>query len=256
MAHLTCPPDPLVFLLPEKGSKPRRKRLLSLFVLRACLIFPGLTILAACGGASVSSSAKAVSISASPSTATVVSGKTQQLTATVINTSNTTVAWAATSGTVSASGLFTAPMVASSIQVNVTATSRADASQSATVALTVNPVATVTAAPLAPPPVPSAPVPAAPIPPTTVSPVTVPPATVPHSVSLAWRGAGTPMVSYSLYRSTIAGGSYGLLASALGTASYDDQSVQSATIYYYVVTAVDDKGRESAFSNETRASVP
>ena len=64
------------------------------------------------------------------------------------------------------------------------------------------------------------------------------------------------MVSYSLYRSTIAGGSYGLLASALGTASYDDQSVQSATIYYYVVTAVDDQGRESAFSNETRASVP
>lgn len=80
---------------------------------------------------------------------------------------------------------------------------------------------------------------------------------MPHSVSLAWRGAGTVnVVSYSLYRSTISGGSYGLLASALGTASYDDQSVQPATIYYYVVTAVDDQGRESVFSNETRASVP
>ena len=64
------------------------------------------------------------------------------------------------------------------------------------------------------------------------------------------------VVSYSLYRSTISGGSYGLLASALGSASYDDQSVQPATIYYYVVTAVDGQGRESAFSNETRASVP
>lgn len=78
---------------------------------------------------------------------------------------------------------------------------------------------------------------------------------VPHSVSLAWRGT-TNVVSYSLYRSIISGGSYGLLASALGTASYNDQSVQSATIYYYVVTAVDDQGRESAFSKETRASVP
>jgi cytoskeletal protein RodZ len=240
MAHLSCPPDPLVFRLPEKGSKPRRKRLPVWFIFRVCLI-SGLIILAACGGASVLSSAKAVSISASPSTATVVSGKTQQLTATVSNTSNTTVAWAATSGTVSASGLFTAPMVASSIQVNVTATSQADSRQSATVALTVNPAATVPGSPVAPP-VPLAPVPAAP---------------VPHSVSLAWRGAGTVnVVSYSLYRSTISGGSYGLLASALGTASYDDQSVQPATIYYYVVTAVDDQGRESVFSNETRASVP
>jgi fibronectin type 3 domain-containing protein len=80
---------------------------------------------------------------------------------------------------------------------------------------------------------------------------------VPHSVSLAWQGTGTAnVISYSLYRSTVSGGSYGLLASALSTASYDDQSVQSATIYYYVVTAVDDQGRESAFSNETRASVP
>ena len=118
-------------------------------------------------------------------------------------------------------------MVASSIRVNVTATSQADSSQRATVVLTVNPVAPV------------------------------PPAPVPHSVSLAWRATGTAnVVSYSLYRSTISGGSYGLLASALGTAFYDDQSVQSATIYYYVVTAVDGQGRESAFSNETRASVP
>jgi fibronectin type 3 domain-containing protein len=118
-------------------------------------------------------------------------------------------------------------MVASPIRVDVTATSQADSSQRATVVLTVNPAAAV------------------------------PPASLPHSVSLAWRGAGNAnVVSYSVYRSTIAGVSYGLLASALGTASYDDQSVQSATTYYYVVTAVDDQGRESAFSNETRASVP
>src|SRR6266852_3284355 len=224
MAHLNCPPAPLVYLLPGKGSKPHRKRLLGLGLLslRACLILSGL-ILAACGGGSSSPSSKSVTISASPATATVVSGTTKQLTATVGNTPNTTVAWAATSGTVSASGLFTAPMVASSIQVNVTATSQADSSQRATVTLTVNPVAAAT-----------------------------PPA--PHSVSLAWQGTATAnVVSYSMYRSTISGSSYGLLASALGTASYNDQSVQSGTVYYYVVTAVDAQGHESAFSNETRA---
>jgi len=117
-------------------------------------------------------------------------------------------------------------MVASSTQVNVTATSRADSSQRATVALTVNPVAAAT-----------------------------PP--VPHSVSLAWQGTSAAnVVSYSMYRSTISGSSYGLLAGALGTASYNDQSVQSGTVYYYVVTAVDAQGHESAFSNETRATVP
>jgi hypothetical protein len=238
MAHLNCQPAPRVFLLRGEGPNPHRKRLsgLGLFGFRACLTLSGL-ILAACGGSSLSPSAKAVSISASPSTATIVSGKTQQFTATVSNSTNTGVTWAATSGTVSASGLFTAPTVASSIQISVTATSQADSSQKATVTLTVNPVAVVT-----PSPVPPAP---------------APPASVQHAVSLAWQGTtSAKVISFSLYRSTVSGSSYGLLASALGTATYNDQSVQSGTIYYYVVTAVDDQGGESAFSNETRATVP
>jgi hypothetical protein len=239
MAHFNCQPAPRVFLLRGEGSDPHRKRLsgLGLFGFRACLILSGL-ILAACGGGSLSPSAKAVNISASPSTATIVSGKTQQFTATVSNSTNTGVTWAASSGTVSASGLFTAPTVASSIQISVTATSQADSSQKATVTLTVNPVAVVTSSPVPPAPVP----PAAPI---------------QHAVSPAWQGTtSAKVISFSLYRSTISGSSYGLLASALGTAAYNDQSVQSGTIYYYVVTAVDDQGRESAFSNETRATVP
>jgi hypothetical protein len=32
--------------------------------------------------------------------------------------------------------------------------------------------------------------------------------------------------------------------------------VQPATTYYYVLTAVDDQGRESAYSNEIRAIIP
>lgn len=64
------------------------------------------------------------------------------------------------------------------------------------------------------------------------------PRPVQHTVSLTWNGPAVgKAVSYSLYRSTIKGGSYGLLASAIGGTAYADQSAQSGTPYYYVVTA-------------------
>jgi fibronectin type 3 domain-containing protein len=59
-----------------------------------------------------------------------------------------------------------------------------------------------------------------------------------------------------MYRSTITGASYGLLASALGTAVYSDKGVQSGTTYYYVVTAVDNAGKESSYSNQIRVAIP
>ena len=49
---------------------------------------------------------------------------------------------------------------------------------------------------------------------------------------------------YRMYRSTISGSSYSLLASVISGTSYSDQTVQSGTAYYYVVTAVDSAGRE------------
>ena len=80
---------------------------------------------------------------------------------------------------------------------------------------------------------------------------------VQHSVALAWKaGTNSHVVSYSLYRSTISGSSYALAASAIGGVTYNDQSVQPATTYYYVVTAVDDQGRESGYSGESRATIP
>ncbi len=85
--------------------------------------------------------------------------------------------------------------------------------------------------------------------------VTSPP--VQHTVSLSWtRSTASTVVRYSMYRSTIAGGSYALLSSAIGGTTYTDQSVQSATSYYYVVTAVDGQGRESGYSNEMRVVIP
>jgi hypothetical protein len=195
------------------------------------LIFSAPIFFVACGGGlSVGgkpSGGSSVSISASPSNATIVSGKTQQFKAVVSNTANTAVEWSATGGVVDAAGLFTAPLVSSRMQINVQATSRADKTKSATVALTVNPSAII------------------------------PAPTAPHSVVLSWNSSTNPkIVSYSVYRSIFHGASYGLLASAIGAATHNDQGVQSGTIYYYVVTAVDDAGHESAYSNETRVTIP
>ncbi|HWO35953.1 MAG TPA: fibronectin type III domain-containing protein, partial [Candidatus Acidoferrum sp.] len=75
--------------------------------------------------------AAAVIISVSPTTATVASGGTEQFSAQITNTSNTAVTWSATAGTVSTTGLFTAPTVTATETVTVKATSVADNTKSA-----------------------------------------------------------------------------------------------------------------------------
>src|ERR1022692_4011045 len=78
----------------------------------------------------------AVAVSLSPSSTHLATGATQQFTTTVTGTTNTAVTWSASCGTVTASGLYTAPTAAGSC--SVTATSQADKtkSASATVAVT------------------------------------------------------------------------------------------------------------------------
>lgn len=261
-----------------------------------------------------------VTISASPLSATLASGATQQFVATVGNTSNAGVTWSATSGTINTAGLFTAPKVTSQTSVKVTAVSLADTSKSAFATLTVNappPVLAVTptslsfagqagASSLTPASVSITNTGAGALTFTGVSDqswlvlsgapgtapsnlqvsatitglkagtytghvnltgagvtkvvtvaltVTSPP--VQHAVALSWNASpNSHVVSYSLYRSTTSGSSYGLSGSAIGGLSYRDPSVQSGTTYYYVITAVDDQGRESAYSSETSAVIP
>jgi hypothetical protein len=79
----------------------------------------------------------AVGITISPTTATVDSGATSQFTATVTNSSNTAVTWTTSAGTVSSSGLFTAPTVTKTISVVLTATSVADSTKSASANISV-----------------------------------------------------------------------------------------------------------------------
>lgn len=78
-----------------------------------------------------------VQVAISPSNPTVVSGKTQQFTATVSGTVNTGVSWSASAGTITSSGLFTAPTVTSTTAVIVKATSAADPTKSASATVAV-----------------------------------------------------------------------------------------------------------------------
>src|ERR1700675_2387634 len=87
----------------------------------------------------VSSSISNVKVSVSPASVTLVSNQKQQFTATVGGTSNTGVKWSATAGSVDASGLYTGPAQTSTASAFIKATSNADASKSANVAITVDP---------------------------------------------------------------------------------------------------------------------
>src|SRR5207248_1110404 len=76
-----------------------------------------------------------VAVAISPTSASLQAGGTQQFTATVTGTTNTAVTWSATGGTISSSGLYTAPSTAGTY--TVTATSVADSTKSASARVTV-----------------------------------------------------------------------------------------------------------------------
>jgi RHS repeat-associated protein len=92
-----------------------------------------------------------VSVSVAPPTATLYAAHTQQFSVTVANASNTAVNWAispAGIGTVSSSGLYTAPASITSQQtVTITATSQADSTKSATATVTLMPAVAVSVTP-------------------------------------------------------------------------------------------------------------
>jgi Cep192 domain 4/Abnormal spindle-like microcephaly-assoc'd, ASPM-SPD-2-Hydin/Protein of unknown function (DUF1573) len=79
-----------------------------------------------------------------------------------------------------------------------------------------------------------------------------------HSVTLNWTASSsTGVVGYYVYRSTTSGTSYSRLNSSPSSAiKYTDGTVSSGATYYYVVTAVDSSGTESAKSGQVTATVP
>lgn len=72
-------------------------------------------------------------------------------------------------------------------------------------------------------------------------------------LNLSWIAvSGT--TGYNVKRSTTAGGPYTTIATNITGASYIDNTVIDGNTYYYVVTAVDSSGSESANSNEASAT--
>ena len=74
-----------------------------------------------------------------------------------------------------------------------------------------------------------------------------------HSVTLTWQPTAGAK-SYCVYRSTVSKTGYQKIGTS-PTPNYKDAPVPGKTTFYYVVTAVDNKG-ESKFSNEIKAVVP
>jgi fibronectin type 3 domain-containing protein len=76
-------------------------------------------------------------------------------------------------------------------------------------------------------------------------------------VDLTWTASTSTVSGYNVYRSTVSGSSYTKINSSLVTGlTFTDSTVQNATTYYYVTTAVDSSGDESAYSNVASATIP
>ncbi len=78
------------------------------------------------------------------------------------------------------------------------------------------------------------------------------------AVELHWDASSSPdVLGYYVYRSSVANGTFTKLnAVADASLSYSDAAVSSGHTYYYVVTAVNSKNVESAFSAPESVSVP
>jgi lysophospholipase L1-like esterase len=74
-------------------------------------------------------------------------------------------------------------------------------------------------------------------------------------VALDWADNTDAVAGYRVYRSGTSGGSFTRISgdNPIPTSQYDDRSVENGTTYYYVVTAVDTAGNESASSAEASA---
>ncbi len=106
------------------------------FLLNALLL-----LLAALSVPAAAATAPAIKVTVSPATATLKAGASLQLTATVTNSTNKAVTWAASAGTVSAGGLFVAPSPKTAGTVTITATTVATPKQKATASVQVQALA-------------------------------------------------------------------------------------------------------------------
>ncbi len=79
----------------------------------------------------------------------------------------------------------------------------------------------------------------------------------PHSASLSWvASTSSNVVGYKVYRATGTSTNYAQIASGVVSSTYMDTNVTDGFTYNYAVTAVDNNGNESAYSNIAAATIP
>ena len=133
------------------GSQPiSARRRIAVAATTALLIVSAVSLIG-CGGGN--SSSNSITVTITPTTATLSASQTTSFTAAVAGTSNTAVTWSVngtlggndTYGTISASGLYTAPAtVTTTVTETITATSEADTTKTATASVTLTPNGTAT----------------------------------------------------------------------------------------------------------------
>jgi chitodextrinase len=194
----------------------------------------------------ITASQNPVVISISPTVASVVTTKTQPFTATVTNTTNTAVTWQvngvaggdSTHGTISASGLYTAPSaVPNPATVTVSAISQADPTKSASATVAIS-AAPDTTAPTAPSGLTAA-------------------ASSTTQIGLTW-AASTDNVAVTSYRVERCTGASCTNFAQIGTTTtlttFPDSGLTASTAYRYRVLAADAAGNLSTYSNIASAT--
>jgi len=84
-------------------------------------------------------------------------------------------------------------------------------------------------------------------------------APLPHSVDVAWNASTSAgLQGYNVYRGIVSGGPYTKLSATLSptTLLFTDTTPVSGRQYFYVVTAVNTSGAESAASSEVAVTIP
>lgn len=91
-------------------------------------------------------------------------------------------------------------------------------------------------------------------------PKTPPSSPTPHSVTLMWKTPNLPpkvsLVGYNVYRWKTKDSRYLKIATQVLGPPYEDRQVVSGETYFYAVTAVDQKGRESRLSENIQVRIP
>ena len=80
-----------------------------------------------------------------------------------------------------------------------------------------------------------------------------------HSVDIAWDAStSATLQGYNVYRGTVSGGPYSKISPTLTTSTllFTDTTPVSGKQYFYVVTAVDTSGAESAASAQVAVTIP